>query len=306
MSNKEDQPLYLVTGAAGRIGSVGFKIVQFLREKNLSVRAMVREYDERSDALEKLGAEIVKGDLTVLSDVHRAMNGCKRVYFGMAVSENYLEAALLFAAVAKHYNVEVVVNISQMTVSQMNINETTDSRQQRFHWLVEQAFNWSGLPVVHLRATMFMEHPLFTIFARESILKNGEIRLPFKDGYTSPIASIDVARVAFEVLYSPEKHIGKVYELTGRESQSMIDIAKIFSKVLNREILYVDMPFDEWNQNELIKFNFPEHLKNHFRTMAKLHSDNRYNRISDDVEKVTGFKPTSIEDWIRQNIQLFQ
>jgi len=151
----------LVTGAAGKIGSVGFKIVDLLRGKNLPVRAMVRQIDERSEALSKLGAELVVGDFRNLSDLHKAIKGCKRIYFGMGVSDSYLEGSLNTAAVAKHYGVEVFVNISQMTVSQMSIYETTPSLQQKYHWLVEQALNWSGLPVVHLRSTVFLEHPFF-------------------------------------------------------------------------------------------------------------------------------------------------
>jgi len=299
-------PSILVTGAAGQIGSVGFKIVQFLREKGLPVRAMVRTLDERSDALAKLGAEVVVGDFTKLSDLHRVISGCKRIYFGMSVSDSYLEGALNIAAVAKHHGVELFVNISQMTVSQMSITETTDSKQQKYHWLVEQALNWSGLPVVHLRATVFLEHPFFTWLASGSIAQSGTIRLPFGNGRTSPIATIDVARVAAEVLSSPQKHIGKVYELTGPISQDVNGIASEFSKALNRKISYVDVPFEEWKQNDLSKVNVPSHVNNHLETMAKLHHANSYDRLTNDVELITGIKPLTIEEWIRTNPQLFQ
>ena len=47
--------------------------------------------------------------------------------------------------------------MSQMTVSQMSIQNTTASRQQRQHGLSEQALEWSGLPVVTIRPTMFPE-----------------------------------------------------------------------------------------------------------------------------------------------------
>jgi len=154
-------PPILVTGAAGRIGSVGFKIVQQLREKGLPVRALVRQIDDRSNAIANLGAEVVTGDLKNLSDLHKAINGCKRIYFGMGVSDSYLEAALNTVAVCKHHGVELFVNISQMTVSQMSIYETTDSVQQKYHWLIEQALNWSGIPVVHLRATVFFRTSFF-------------------------------------------------------------------------------------------------------------------------------------------------
>jgi len=152
----------LVTGAAGNVGAVGFKIVELLRSKNLPVRAMVHRFDSRSEALAKLGAEVVKGDLTDLQDVHRAINGCGSIYFGMSVSPSYLEATVNTATVAKYHGIKVFVNMSQMTVSQMSVTETTSSLQQKLHWLAEQVLNWSGLPVVHIRPTVFLEHFFFS------------------------------------------------------------------------------------------------------------------------------------------------
>ena len=38
----------LVTGAAGKIGGVGHKVVELLLQKGLPVRAMVRTEDERA------------------------------------------------------------------------------------------------------------------------------------------------------------------------------------------------------------------------------------------------------------------
>ena len=49
------------------------------------------------------------------------------------------------------------INMSQMTVSQMSVTETTASPQQKLHWLAEQALNWSGLSVVHVRPTVMLE-----------------------------------------------------------------------------------------------------------------------------------------------------
>jgi hypothetical protein len=57
-----------------------------------------------------------------------------------------LEATVIVAAVARERgDLEVFVNISQMTVSQMTLGNMTDSPQQRQHLLAEQVLNWSGL-----------------------------------------------------------------------------------------------------------------------------------------------------------------
>jgi uncharacterized protein YbjT (DUF2867 family) len=100
---------------------------------------------------------VVVGDLLEPADVHRVVSGCRRVYFGMSVSAGYLEATVTMAAVAREVGVDIMVNMSQMTVSQMSIQNTTPSPQQRQHWLSEQALAWSGLPVVTLRPTVFLE-----------------------------------------------------------------------------------------------------------------------------------------------------
>jgi uncharacterized protein YbjT (DUF2867 family) len=51
-----------------------------------------------------------------------------------------------------------------MTVSKMNINQTSASPQVNAHWLGEQALQWSGVPFVNIRPTIFMEVIFFRYF----------------------------------------------------------------------------------------------------------------------------------------------
>ena len=66
----------LVTGAAGAVGSIGRNLTEMLLAKGHKVRAMVRREDERAEALRRLGAEVIQGDLTDLTAMHRAIDGC--------------------------------------------------------------------------------------------------------------------------------------------------------------------------------------------------------------------------------------
>src|SRR4029434_11287956 len=93
----------LVTGAAGRVGAVGRTITELLLKQGKAVRAMVRSEDERAQALREKGAEIVVGDLLDLHSMHKVIAGCETMYFGMSVSDAYLEATVNAAAVAKHH-----------------------------------------------------------------------------------------------------------------------------------------------------------------------------------------------------------
>src|SRR6476659_3016349 len=200
-----DDGSILVTGAAGQLGSVGRTVTGRLLERGFRVCAMVRREDERAASLRAAGAEVVVGDLLEPGDVYRAVTGCGRVYFGMSVSAGYLEAAVTMAAVAREAGVNALVNMSQMTVSEMSIQNTTPSHQQRQHWLNEQALAWSGLPVITIRPTMFLES--FFPLAGPTIRDRSRIELPFGRGKRSPVAAADVARVVAAVLSAPGQHI---------------------------------------------------------------------------------------------------
>jgi len=296
----------LVTGAAGKVGGVGRRVVEMLRERDLPVRAMVRTEDARAQALRDIGAEVVVGDLTSVEDVARVVRGCRRIFFSMAVCAEYLEAAVAMAAALKQEgNTELLVNISQMTASQMSIDNQTHSPQQRYHWLAEQVFDWSGLPVVHVRPTVFLEHPFFTQMAAASIIKDGTIKLPFGNARTSPIAVEDVARVIETILDNPKSHVGNVYHLTGPRSQDMKAIAREYEQALNRKVTYIDMPFEQWKETELRKQQLPQHVYEHILTMAELHAANRYDRITNDVERITGKPSMNIAEYVTRNCVLF-
>src|SRR6476660_6113471 len=235
-----DNRSILVTGAAGQLGGVGRTVTGLLLEHGLAVRAMVHRDDERAAALRAAGAEVVVGDLLEPADVYRVLSGCPRVYFGMSVSPGYLEASVIMAAVAREVEVDALVNMSQMTVSQMSLQNTTRSPQQRQHWLGEQALGWSGLPVVTIRPTVFLEG-FFLPLTGPSVRDRGRIELPFGQGKTSPIAAADVARVVAAVLADPQPHLGQIYELTGPRSQDMHAVAREYSEGLHRQITYSDI-----------------------------------------------------------------
>jgi uncharacterized protein YbjT (DUF2867 family) len=284
----------LVTGAGGGVGGVGRMVVGELAAQGVPVRALVHHDDGRAAALRAVeGVQVVVGDLTRGADVVAALAGCHRVYFGMSVSPAYLEAAATVAAAARaDGRLELLVNMSQMTVSQMDLTSVAESGQQRLHWLGEQVLNWSGLPVTHVRPTVFMENPLFGWLAVASIARDGTIRLPFGSARTSPVAARDVADVVTRLLLAPSPPIGRVYELTGSESRDMTAIAAEFSAALGRPVTYVDVPYEEWLDHDLRALHLSPHVLDHIATMARLHKQNRYDRATSDITEVLGRPPS--------------
>ena len=260
--------MYLITGAAGKSGGVSRWVVEMLLDKGEQVRAMVHREDARAQGLRELGAEVVIGDLTNPGSVFDAMTGVERMFFNMSVSLDYLEATAIVCAAAREVGgFDVIVNMSQMTVSQMTLTSTGESFQQWLHWLSEQVMNWSGVPVVHVRPTIFLDNPLFTLLARRSVHDRGVLPLPFGTGRTSPIAAVDVARVVTAVLLDPADRIGDIYELTGAELLDINGLAESYSRALKRSVIAEDTAYDEWIR-QYLRVSGTVSAKSHFTSSA--------------------------------------
>ncbi|MBQ0997367.1 NAD(P)H-binding protein [Streptomyces sp. RK62] len=292
----------LITGAGG----VGRLVIEDLRTHDVPVRVMVRRDDDRAAEFRRFGADVVLGDLTRPETVAAGLRDVGRMYFAMPVSRDHLLAATVVASVAKECGtLDALVGMSQMTVSQMTATSTGESHQQRLHWLAEQVLNWSGLPVIHIRPTSFLDNPLFTSAAAQSIKRDGTLALPFGAGRTSPVAVSDVARVAATVLRDPRGHIGNVYELTGPRTMDMEEMAESFSRALGRPITYADVPLEQWRAQVLAGLGLPQHIEEHIVTMCRLHQENRYDRATDDVARLTGIPAQTIEQFVSDRKGLY-
>jgi uncharacterized protein YbjT (DUF2867 family) len=297
--------MYLITAAAWASGRVSDSVVELLRDKGEPVRVIVRSDDGRANRFRELGAEVVVADLTSPVDVVEAMRDVTRMFFNTHISSDYLqEVAIVCAAAGELGALEVIVNMSQMTVAQMTLTSSEESRQQRLFWLAEQTMNWSGVPVVHVRPTVLLDNPLFTVLARRSVREHDALALPFGTGRTSPIAAEDVARVVAALLLTPPK-AGQAYGLTGPQVLDIKGLAEQYSRALGRTIRAEDIPYDDWQRQYLRNSGQSDLVQQHLATVVRLHRENRYDRSTDDVEQVTGQPPQTVEQYIGSHPDLF-
>lgn len=187
--------------------------------------------------------------------------------------------------------------MSQMTVTQMSITQSTDSPQHKLHWLAEQALSWSGLPVVTVRPTVFLEG-FFLLLAAPRVREADELALPMGAGKTSPISAVDVARAVSVILDDPAPHIGRIYNLTGLELADLDYYAREFSKALGRTIRYRDVPLSGWSER-LLEAGMPPHTVKHLSVMTELNRQGRYDRMTDDLFQLTGQKPIGMYDFVK-------
>jgi uncharacterized protein YbjT (DUF2867 family) len=297
--------MYLITGAAWASGRVSDSVVERLRRNGEPVRVVIPRNDARAMWFRELGAEVVITDLTSPVDVVEAMRDVTRMFFNNHFSFDYLqEVAIVCAAARELGRLEVIVNMTQLTVSQMSLTSTEESRQQRLFWLAEQIMNWSGLPVVHVRPTVLLDNPLFTVLAKRSVRERDVLALPFGTGRTSPIGAEDVARVVAALLLAPPEP-GQVYGLTGPQVHDIHGLAEQYSRALGRTIRAEDIPYDDWLRRYLRNSGQSDLVQQHLATVARLHRENRYERWTHDVEQVTGQPPQTVEQYIASHPEVF-
>jgi uncharacterized protein YbjT (DUF2867 family) len=295
----------LVTGAAGgRQGATGNKITRFLLQRGVAVRAVVRRFDQRSDALRELGAEVVQADLLDITTVRSAMRGIRRAYFTYPVQDGLLDATAIFAAAARESGVEMVVNLSQLLP-----RPEQPTPRQRQHWLGENIFNWAQVGAVHLDATVFFEN--LRALARGSLLKSNTLLLPWgPDSTLIPMISAgDVARVAVGVLTGPTLASGTILPLVG-DVVSVGDIADSFTAMLNKPVHYKETTDEQWLQfvsSANLNAHAIEHLTNlwrYLRTRSK--EAQRDYKVTDAIEKFGGEEPQKLRQFLREQVSEFQ
>ncbi|WP_454801303.1 NmrA family NAD(P)-binding protein [Mucilaginibacter phyllosphaerae] len=284
----------LITGATGATGSVA---VAKLLDQQIPVRALVHQSDERSEQLKGLGAEIVEGDLTDLDSVSQAMEGVSAAYFVYPIQvPGILDATAYFIQAALEANVGHIVNMSQRTS-----RRGSPSHGAQNHWISERLFDHSGIPVTHLRPTLFAEWLMY--FAPE-IKHNSRLLTPFYNSKYAPIAGEDTGRVIAAVMANPVEHTGQTYELYGPEELTQLEVAEILSQELGRHISYVPMEAQPFG--EVLKANnFTPYFIQHIEGITKDFNSGETDGINGNVEKITGNKPISIRDYIKKNLSLF-
>jgi NAD(P)H dehydrogenase (quinone) len=278
----------LITGATGDTGRAAVKESIAL---GLDVRAMVHGLDARSDALARLGAEIVVGDLLDVNSIRAAMAGVDAAYFVWPVKPGLIHATVNFAQAAREAGVGTVVNLSQRSAYRESKSESG-----RDTWIAERVFDWSGVPVIHLRPTYFLEWLLYPW--QLPYLRQGVLRMPVGKGRHSPIAADDQGRAIAALLKHPEGHVGKTIALSGPVEMDHAQMAAELSEALGRKIVFQDLPVDEYAES-IEAMGVPPYIVQHLRGAMIDYQNGVMSGADNNVEVLTGRRSMTVGDFAR-------
>jgi uncharacterized protein YbjT (DUF2867 family) len=278
----------LITGATGDTGRAAVRESIAL---GLDVRAMVHTIDARSDALKALGAEVVVGDLLQIDTVRTAMQGVEAAYFVWPVQPGLINATVNFAQAARETGVNTVINLSQRSA---NRESSSDSCRDTF--IAEEILNWSGLPVIHLRPTYFLEWLLYPW--QLPFLQQGVLRMPVGKGRHSPIAADDQGRAIAALLKNPEGHIGTTINLSGPVEMDHEQMAAELSEALGRTIVFQDLPVEEYVQS-IREMGVPAYIVQHLDGAMRDYHNGRMAGADSNVEQLTGRRSMTVGEFAR-------
>jgi NAD(P)H dehydrogenase (quinone) len=279
----------LITGATGDTGRAA---VNESVAHGLTVRAMVHGKDDRSAALEKLGAEVVVGDLHDIDTIREAMEGTDAAYLVYPVQPGLIDATVNFAQAAKEAGLPAVVNLSQRSA-----DRHSKSNSCRDTFIAEQVLNWSGLAVTHLRPTYFLEWLLYP-FQLPLLVEKGILRLPVGKGRHAPIGAEDQARVIAAILQRPNEHKGQTYPLFGPVEMDHEQMAAELSDALGRRIVFQNVAIDEYCRS-LEAMGVSAYMIQHFEGAMNAYQHGVMSGMNDNVERLTGRKPMSVGAFAR-------
>lgn len=226
--------MILLTGASGKTGRTLVKVLS----KAESVCAFVHR-EEHISILKSLGAEkVIVGDIHDHAAIRSSMQGARSVYHicpNMSPDE---------AVIGK----SVIDEARMARVEQFIYHSVLHPQTEKMthHWQklrVEEMIFESGLPFTILQPAPYMQNLLA---GWKSIIEDGVLRVPYSVNSKFSFVDLeDVAEAARIVSTGPD-HINAIYELAGTVPMSLVEVAGIFGRVLNRNVRAEKEGIGDW------------------------------------------------------------
>lgn len=235
--------LVAVTGATGHIGA---ELVRQLRQRGAGVRAIGRG-SERLQPLAALGAEPHVGSVDDVSFLTRAFGGTAAVFALIPPDYAAPDHRAYQRRIAESYARAIESAKVPRAISLSSLGAELDGGTgpiAGLHDLEKRLEQVSGLHVLHLRPTYFMENELNAIGVIRSA---GILGSALKAALVRTlIATRDIAAVAAELLAALTFTGRSVRELLGPREYTSRDVASILGAAIGKpELPYVEFKYDD-------------------------------------------------------------
>jgi uncharacterized protein YbjT (DUF2867 family) len=274
----------VVTGATGTIGS---RAVKLLAERGANVTVVVRDPKKA----EGLGARsVVVASFDDPEALRRAFEQADTLVAITPSGAGGFEQAMSLFEAARASGVRKVVRVSALKADPEGPTDNT-----RQHGRTEAALRATGLTHVILRPHLFMQNLLGSL---GSILGEGKIYFGCGDGRMGMVDTRDVADCVAAAATS-SAFDGETLELTGPKSIDYHEVARAVGRALEREVTFVPVP-PEAAGEAMRAFGADDWTVGVVRDYSAAYARNWGDFTTDEVKRVSGHAPRSIDDFARE------
>lgn len=275
----------LVTGATGTIGS---ETLQILTEKQTQqIRALVRDTD-KAQQIVALGVEPAIATFEDSASLESVMADVDTIILITPAGPTAVDQASNVIRAAKASNVRKIIRISAIKAASDGPTNNT-----RAHGNTEAEIIQSGLQYVFLRPNLFMQNLLMTA---DQIEQQGQFSFATGTGRMGMVDTRDIAACAAACALSSQWD-GRTFELTGPQSISYFDVAKILSNHTNKPIEYLPMsPEDMFAM--IAGAGWGDWMAALARDYGYAYTANWGDFTTDAVQQITGTPSRSINSFI--------
>jgi uncharacterized protein YbjT (DUF2867 family) len=283
----------------GATGGIGTQVVKELLGKGVPTTVLVRDPSKANSLFgESDKLNVVQGDYTSVDAFKDSIAGHERLFILVGDLEGMPKIKTTFAKIAYEAGVKQIVDVSSSTVSGSWRGNVITSA----HYYAEK--NIYELPnrgsYVALRPTAF-----FTNHFRGDHMtakhKGAIFGADDPEEKSSWISTNDIAHLAVNVMTEPvEEHNDMVYDMTSARLSGN-DRAAALSKVLGKEIKYVQIPFQDAHKNFMEHAHLPHRL-----VYAILESNAAMPfPVNRGLSTVLHREPETLEQWFTANKSAF-
>lgn len=279
----------LLTGISGNVGSA---VVDYLKSENIRFLAGVRNIEKSKQKDNTI--DYIHLNFQDNSTYETALKGIEKVF--LVRPPELTDVKVIFKPFIQKCKEAGVVQIVFLSLLGAEKNPFPP------HHKIEKAILASGIPYTFIRPSFFMQN-LSTTHAKD-IKERNDLFIPSGSAKISFIDTRDIGEISARTLVE-EGHGNKAYAITGATAITYFKVADSMTRILGRKITYSNPGLFKFRKDMIDRG-----VKSEFATvMMVLYLTTKLgmaNHVTNTAEILLKRKPRTIEDFIKDHVQVWK
>lgn len=287
--SKNNQPVLLVTGASGHLGS---RVIELLLEAEVGTIVAATRTPEKLDNLSTRGVLVRYADFNDPASLSTAFAGVDRL---LLISTDVLgEPGLRLQQHRTAIQAAAAAGVSHVVyTSLVGAEPKSPVLFAPDHYGTEDALATSPLNWTVLRNNIYAEMLLGSL---GQAIQTGQLFSAAGEGKMAYVTREDCARVAAAALASSFNG-QRILDVTGPEALSQAELAQIATQIAGKPITYVPLELEQLIQG-MVGAGLPRAIAEILASIDTATAQGQFNVVSPAVEELTGSKPTSVREFL--------